>query len=137
MTRFPDSRIAATSRSSSQAVAGSVTGLASEHRTKNQSRVSLAAYSGGTVWASHPLRVAAGVSVKCTASIAGLPRSSFLRNILSMSKSSTATVRERPVEHVVSANAGGLTIHGETIVDRKSTRLNSSHIQKSRMPSSA
>ncbi len=33
-----------------------------------------------------------------------------------MSKSSTATVRERPVEHVVSANVGGLTIHGETIV---------------------
>jgi len=26
--------------------------------------VTLAAYSGGTVWASHPLRVAAGVSVK-------------------------------------------------------------------------
>jgi secondary thiamine-phosphate synthase enzyme len=33
-----------------------------------------------------------------------------------MSKSSTVTVRERPVEHVVSANVGGLTIHGETIV---------------------
>ena len=33
-----------------------------------------------------------------------------------MSKRSTATVRERPVEHIVSANVGGLTIHGETIV---------------------
>ena len=29
------------------------------------------------------------------------------------------------------------TIHGENVGDRKSTRLNSSHIQKSRMPSSA
>ena len=32
-----------------------------------------------------------------------------------MSKSSTVTVRERPVEEVASATAGGLTIHGETI----------------------
>jgi secondary thiamine-phosphate synthase enzyme len=33
-----------------------------------------------------------------------------------MSKSSTVTVREKPVESVASAKAGGLTIHGETIV---------------------
>ena len=33
-----------------------------------------------------------------------------------MSKSSTVTVRETPVDEVVSAKAGGLTIHGETIV---------------------
>jgi secondary thiamine-phosphate synthase enzyme len=33
-----------------------------------------------------------------------------------MSKSSTVTVREKPVEEVASANTGGLTIHGETIV---------------------
>jgi len=33
-----------------------------------------------------------------------------------MSKSSTVTVREKPVEEVASARAGGLTIHGETIV---------------------
>jgi secondary thiamine-phosphate synthase enzyme len=33
-----------------------------------------------------------------------------------MSKSSTVTVREKPVEEVASAKAGGLTIHGETIV---------------------
>ena len=33
-----------------------------------------------------------------------------------MSKSSTVTVRERPVESVASAQAGGLTIHGETLV---------------------
>src|SRR3989442_15988089 len=33
-----------------------------------------------------------------------------------MSKSSTVTVREKPVEEVASAVTGGLTIHGETIV---------------------
>ena len=33
-----------------------------------------------------------------------------------MSKSSTVTVRERPVESVASAKVGGLTIHGETLV---------------------
>jgi secondary thiamine-phosphate synthase enzyme len=33
-----------------------------------------------------------------------------------MSKSTTVTVREKPVEEVASATAGGLTIHGETIV---------------------
>jgi secondary thiamine-phosphate synthase enzyme len=33
-----------------------------------------------------------------------------------MSKSSTVTVRERPVEDMASAKAGGLTIHGETII---------------------
>src|SRR4030095_572171 len=33
-----------------------------------------------------------------------------------MSKSSTVTVRERPVEEVASATVAGLTIHGETII---------------------
>ena len=33
-----------------------------------------------------------------------------------MSKSSTVTVRERPVEEVSSARLGGLTIHGETLI---------------------
>jgi secondary thiamine-phosphate synthase enzyme len=33
-----------------------------------------------------------------------------------MSKSSTVTVRERPVEEVATAMVGGLTIHGETLV---------------------
>jgi secondary thiamine-phosphate synthase enzyme len=33
-----------------------------------------------------------------------------------MSKSSTVTVREKPVEGVATATAGGLTIHGETFV---------------------
>ena len=33
-----------------------------------------------------------------------------------MSKSSTVTVRERPVEEIASATVAGLTIHGETIM---------------------
>jgi secondary thiamine-phosphate synthase enzyme len=33
-----------------------------------------------------------------------------------MSKSSTVTVRERPVEDIATATVGGLTIHGETLV---------------------
>ena len=46
-----------------------------------------------------------------------------------MSKSSTVTVRERPVEEVASATAGGLTIHGETIIvsDRSAHRAGRSH----------
>jgi secondary thiamine-phosphate synthase enzyme len=33
-----------------------------------------------------------------------------------MSKSSTVTAREKPVEAVASANVGGLTVHGETLL---------------------
>jgi secondary thiamine-phosphate synthase enzyme len=40
-----------------------------------------------------------------------------------MSKSSTVTVRERPVEEVATANAGGLTIHGETLVISTEERI--------------
>ena len=40
-----------------------------------------------------------------------------------MSKSSTVTVREKPVEEVASAKAGGLTIHGETIVISTDQRI--------------
>ena len=40
-----------------------------------------------------------------------------------MSKSSTVTVRERPVEDVASATAGGLTIHGETLVVSTDQRI--------------
>ena len=40
-----------------------------------------------------------------------------------MSKSSTVTVRERPVENVASAQAGALTIHGETIVVQTDQRI--------------
>ena len=40
-----------------------------------------------------------------------------------MSKSSTVTVRERPVEDVASATAGGLTIHGETLVIQTDQRI--------------
>jgi secondary thiamine-phosphate synthase enzyme len=40
-----------------------------------------------------------------------------------MSKSSTVTVRERPVEDVASAKVGGLTIHGEMIVVQTDQRI--------------
>jgi secondary thiamine-phosphate synthase enzyme len=40
-----------------------------------------------------------------------------------MSKSSTVTVRERPVEDVASATAGGLTIHGETFIVQTDQRV--------------
>jgi len=40
-----------------------------------------------------------------------------------MSKSSTVTVRERPVEEVATATAGGLTVHGETIVISTDQRI--------------
>jgi secondary thiamine-phosphate synthase enzyme len=40
-----------------------------------------------------------------------------------MSKSSTVTARERPVEEVATANAGGLTIHGETLVVHTEERI--------------
>ena len=40
-----------------------------------------------------------------------------------MSKSSTVTVRERPVEDVASAKVGGLAIHGETFVVQTDQRI--------------
>ena len=40
-----------------------------------------------------------------------------------MSKSSTVTVRERPVEEVATATVGGLTIHGETLVISTDQRI--------------
>ena len=40
-----------------------------------------------------------------------------------MSKSSTVTVREKPVASVASANAGSLTIHGETFVVETDQRV--------------
>jgi secondary thiamine-phosphate synthase enzyme len=40
-----------------------------------------------------------------------------------MSKSSTVTVRERPVEEVASASVGSLTIHGETLVISTDQRI--------------
>ena len=48
-------------------------------------------------------------------------------------------VRKRPAMYIGSTHAPGLHHLVYEIVDkdRKSTRLNSSHIQKSRMPSSA
>ena len=40
-----------------------------------------------------------------------------------MSKSSTVTVRERPVEEVATAMVGGLTIHGETLIISTDQRI--------------
>ena len=40
-----------------------------------------------------------------------------------MSKSSTVTVREKPVEEVASATTGSLTIHGETFLVQTDQRL--------------
>jgi secondary thiamine-phosphate synthase enzyme len=40
-----------------------------------------------------------------------------------MSKSSTVTVRERPVEEVSTAMVGGLTIHGETLIISTDQRI--------------
>jgi len=40
-----------------------------------------------------------------------------------MSKSSTVTVREKPVEDVAQARSGNLTIHGETIVVQTDQRM--------------
>ena len=40
-----------------------------------------------------------------------------------MSKSSTVTIRERPVQDVASAKAGGLTIHGETFMVQTDQRI--------------
>jgi len=40
-----------------------------------------------------------------------------------MSKSSTVTARERPVEQVATATIGGLTIHGEMLVVETSERV--------------
>ena len=113
------------------------------------------------MWASHPLRVAAGsVGMSAECSMAECRRSATGRSDVPrklvdrayagetsrvvglvlrlkyrvctchaireerMSKSSTVTVRETPVEKVATATAGGLVIHGETFVidDRRAHR---------------
>lgn len=40
-----------------------------------------------------------------------------------MGKSSTVTVREAPVEEVATATAGGLTVHGETLIAQTNQRI--------------
>ena len=62
MARFPDSRITAARRVFPSAFACAARGVRRDSDIR--STRSLAAYSGGTVWASHPLRVAAGASVR-------------------------------------------------------------------------
>jgi hypothetical protein len=65
MARFPDLRIIATPSASSQVHGEPSDGpWTGESRVQGQSEASLAAYSGGTVRAFHPLRVAAGASVE-------------------------------------------------------------------------
>src|SRR5262245_56216323 len=112
----------------------------------------LAAYSGGTAGEVHPLRVAAGVGVRlagvrpsdgqpgysrraterlfCVTLVGSCAGPAVqVRTHLThtrgnrMSKSSTVTVRERPVEEVASAKIGGVTIHGETIVIQTDQRI--------------
>jgi hypothetical protein len=60
MARFPDSRITATRRSSQE-----VHSLQAVTNPVTSSNAPLTAYSGGTVQASHLLRLAAGVIVSC------------------------------------------------------------------------
>ena len=70
MARFPDSRIDAASL-----VFPGENPPSDRTRTGRETRpgVLLTAYSGGTVWDLHPLRVAAGASVKlCPDYTAGL-----------------------------------------------------------------
>src|SRR3982074_3661139 len=50
-----------------------------------------------------------------------------------MSKSSNVTVREKPVEDVASATAGGLTIHGETLVVQTEQRIELVDVHKTVM----
>ena len=58
-------------------------------------------------------------------------------NDLQVVKASGVTFVESLLERVIEEQARGDASKAEDIRDRKSTRLNSSHIQKSRMPSSA
>ena len=70
MARFPDSRISAPSPSS-QTTASSDCPEDSHPRDVVKA---LPAYSGGTVWAFHPLRVAAGASVEWSLRIRVVPK---------------------------------------------------------------
>jgi secondary thiamine-phosphate synthase enzyme len=78
-----------------------------------------------------PTSEAAGGNVSCkrlaNARLAKYSRvastSCFCVTLTDMSKSSTVTVRERPVEDVATARVGGLTIHGETIVISTDQRI--------------
>ena len=63
MARFPDSRITA-ARWSSQAFIGHGLQAVTNLNPVTSGNAPLTAYSGGTVWASHPLRMAAGVNVR-------------------------------------------------------------------------
>jgi len=63
MAKFPDSRIAAASRRLPKRSTRPVTVSTSVVLDRDESVTPLPAYSGVTVWASHPLRMAARVNV--------------------------------------------------------------------------
>ena len=63
---------------------------------------------------------------------AGTGKSTFLRYISKNTKKKHVILAPTGIAAI---NAGGSTLH--SFLDRKSTRLNSSHIATSRMPSSA
>jgi secondary thiamine-phosphate synthase enzyme len=78
-----------------------------------------------------PTSEAAGGNISCTRP-ANAGRAEYSRvastccffvTLADMSKSSTVTVRERPVEDVATATVGGLTVHGETLVISTDQRI--------------
>ena len=60
--RFPDSRRESASRTFPSVQLSGGTTARDEEPTDQGTRRSVTAYSGGTVWASHPLRITAGVT---------------------------------------------------------------------------
>ena len=74
--------------------------------------------------------IAAGVVAGAPAMVGGGPESLPVLSGVGVRSASFVTDALNAVGDVVAAAA-------DAVIDRKSTRLNSSHIQKSRMPSSA
>ena len=66
--------------------------------------------------------------------VKGNPNENFGREILELFTMGVGNYRERDIREAARAFTGWTN---DSLKDRKSTRLNSSHIQKSRMPSSA
>ena len=78
MARFPDSRIN-TTRLSSQPLLP--TDFAAGSTPSDSANATLLAYSGGTVWASHPLPMAAEVYVRFVECLACARRSEYNRTV--------------------------------------------------------
>ena len=70
MARFPDSRISARSPSSQTTMSSDCP----EDSHLRDGVKALPAYSGGTVWVFHPLRVAAGASVELSLRLRIVPK---------------------------------------------------------------